>query len=84
MCVSIFFLIYLWGALSTPESSTLGLFGNIRHHTLYRTESMSVREMTYLFVIIAVSVINALAVTLSHGDLLLTNVIFIYMHTPVS
>lgn len=38
---------------------------------------MSVREMTYLFVIIAVSVINALAVTLSYGELLLTNVIFI-------
>ncbi len=33
--------------------------------------------MTYLFVIIAVSVINALAVTLSYGELLLTNVIFI-------
>jgi hypothetical protein len=38
---------------------------------------MSVREMTYLFAIIALSVINALAVTLSYAELLATNVIFI-------
>ena len=40
-------------------------------------EEVSVREMTYLFVIIAVSVINALAVTLSYAELLLANVIFL-------
>ena len=33
--------------------------------------------MTYLFVIIAVSVINALAVTLSYAELILTNFIFL-------
>lgn len=74
--VSIFFLIYLLGSVNIKVGFALGLFaifGIIR----YRTESMSVREMTYLFVIIAVSVINALAVTLSYGELLLTNVIFI-------
>lgn len=74
--VSIFFLIYLLGSVKIKVGFALGLFaifGIIR----YRTESMSVREMTYLFVIIAVSVINALAVTLSYGELLLTNVIFI-------
>ena len=71
-----FFLIYLLGSVKIKVGFALGLFaifGIIR----YRTESMSVREMTYLFVIIAVSVINALAVTLSYGELLLTNVIFI-------
>lgn len=74
--VSIFFLISLLGSVKIKVGFALGLFaifGIIR----YRTESMSVREMTYLFVIIAVSVINALAVTLSYGELLLTNVIFI-------
>lgn len=74
--VSIFFLIYLLGSVKIKVGFALGLFaifGIIR----YRTESMSVREMTYLFVIIAVSVINALAVTLSYEELLLTNVIFI-------
>ncbi len=73
--VSIFFLIYLLGGVKIKVGFALGLFaifGIIR----YRTESMSVREMTYLFVIIAVSVINALAVTLSYAELILTNIIF--------
>lgn len=74
--VSIFFLIYLLGGVKIKVGFALGLFaifGIIR----YRTESMSVREMTYLFVIIAVSVINALAVTLSYVELGLVNVIFL-------
>lgn len=74
--VSIFFLIYLLGSVKIKVGFALGLFaifGIIR----YRTESMSVREMTYLFVIIAISVINALAVSLSYAELALTNVIFI-------
>lgn len=74
--VSIFFLIFLLGSVKIKVGFALGLFaifGIIR----YRTESMSVREMTYLFVIIAVSVINALGVTLSYAELLLTNLIFL-------
>lgn len=74
--VSIFFLIFLLGSVKIKIGFALGLFavfGIIR----YRTESMSVREMTYLFVIIAISVLNALAVTLSYAELVLTNVIFI-------
>lgn len=74
--VSIFFLIFLLGSVKIKVGFALGLFaifGIIR----YRTESMSVREMTYLFVIIAVSVINALAVTLSYAELLVTNLIFL-------
>ena len=74
--VSIFFLIFLLGSVKIKVGFALGLFaifGIIR----YRTESMSVREMTYLFVIIAVSVINALAVTLSYAELILTNLIFL-------
>lgn len=74
--ISIFFLIYLLGSVKIKVGFALGLFaifGIIR----YRTESMSVREMTYLFVIIAISVINALAVSLSFGELALTNIIFV-------
>jgi hypothetical protein len=48
------------------------IFGIIR----YRTESMPVREMTYLFVIIAISVINALAGPVSYLELIATNIIF--------
>jgi hypothetical protein len=74
--VSVFFLIFLLASVKIKVGLALGLFaifGIIR----YRTESMSVREMTYLFVIIALSVINALAVTLSYTELVVTNLIFI-------
>ena len=74
--VSIFFLIYLLGGVKIKVGFALGLFaifGIIR----YRTESMNVREMTYLFTIIAMTVVNALGVTLSYGELFLTNLIFI-------
>ena len=74
--VSVFFLIFLLGGVKLKIGFALGLFaifGIIR----YRTESMPVREMTYLFVLIALSVINALAVTLSYVELVVTNMIFI-------
>ncbi len=72
--VSIFFLIYLLGGVKLKVGFALGLFaifGIIR----YRTESMPVREMTYLFVIIAISVINALASHLMQA--LVANVLFV-------
>lgn len=74
--ISIFFLIFLLGSVKLKIGFALGLFaifGIIR----YRTESMPVREMTYLFVIIAISVINALAVTISYMELFATNVLFL-------
>lgn len=61
--ISIFLMIFLLGSVKLKIGFALGLFaifGIIR----YRTESMPVREMTYLFVIIAISVINALSVQL--------------------
>ena len=73
--LSIFFLIYLLGSVKIKIGFALGLFaifGIIR----YRTESMPVREMTYLFVIIAISVINALAGPVSYLELIATNIIF--------
>lgn len=74
--VSIFFLIYLLGGTQLKIEFALGLFaifGIIR----YRTEALQVREMTYLFVIIAISVINALTTSLNIVGLLFTNIIFI-------
>lgn len=74
IAISIFFLIYLLGGVKLKVGFALGLFaifGIIR----YRTESMPVREMTYLFVIIAVSVINALSSHLVQA--LVANVLFI-------
>ena len=39
---------------------------------------MPVREMTYLFVIIALSVINALSITFSWAELFATNLLFFF------
>lgn len=75
--VSIFFLIFLLGSVKMKIGFALGLFaifGIIR----YRTEQMPVREMTYLFVLIAISVINALSTSISLAEHILTNLIFIF------
>lgn len=53
-------LLYVMGNVSVGIGLTLGLFaifGVIR----YRTETVPIREMTYLFVIIAVAAMNGLA-----------------------
>lgn len=74
--ISIFFLIYLLGSVKIKVGMALGLFaifGIIR----YRTETVPVREMTYLFVIISLSVINAIAVNLSYAEMFATNVIYV-------
>jgi hypothetical protein len=75
--ISIFLMIYLLGDVKIKVGFALGLFaifGIIR----YRTESMPVREMTYLFVIIALSVINALVVDVSYIEQIGTNLLFIF------
>lgn len=58
--ICIFVLIFLLGGVKIKVGFALGIFaifGIIR----YRTETLPVREMTYLFAITALSVINALA-----------------------
>ncbi len=73
LSVSIFFLIYLLGSVKVKIGFALGLFaifGVLR----YRTETIPVREMSYMFGVISLSVINALADSLSIAELLLPNV----------
>lgn len=53
-------LLYIMGNVSVGVGMTLGLFaifGVIR----YRTETVPIREMTYLFIIIALAAVNGLA-----------------------
>lgn len=74
--ISVFFLTFLLSSVKIKVGMALGLFaifGIIR----YRTELISVREMTYLFVIISLSVINALSVSISYTELLIANIIFV-------
>lgn len=75
--ISVFFLINLLGGTHIKIEFALGLFaifGIIR----YRTESMPVREMTYLFMIIAMSVINGLSVSLGWLALVVVNLCFFF------
>ncbi|MCM1107427.1 MAG: DUF4956 domain-containing protein [Clostridium sp.] len=76
LSVSIFLLIYLMEGSKLKIGAALGLFaifGIIR----YRTEAIPIREMTYLFYLVSLSVINGMATKLSLAELLLANVIFI-------
>ena len=73
LSVSIFFLIYLLGSVKVKIGFALGLFaifGVLR----YRTETIPVREMSYMFGVISLSVINALADALSFVELLIPNI----------
>jgi hypothetical protein len=71
-----FFLIYLLGSVKLKIGFALvifAIFGIIR----YRTEQVPIREMTYLFTITAISVINALSVQMSYTQMVATNLIII-------
>ena len=72
----VFFMIFVLDDMKgkTGIGIGIGLFG-IFSIMRYRTDSMPVREMTYLFVIVAMAVINALAVVISYQELLVTNAV---------
>lgn len=77
LSVSIFMLIYLMDGSKIKVGAALGLFavfGIIR----YRTESIVIRDMTYLFFIVALSVVNAMSVRLSVIELLIANALFFF------
>ncbi|MDO5761043.1 MAG: DUF4956 domain-containing protein [Bacteroidales bacterium] len=87
----IFMLIHLMGDAKIKTGIAMGLFA-IFCIMRYRTESVPIREMTYLFLIISLSAINGLAwaadispkhpefmgpLLTSWGELLLTDLIFV-------
>lgn len=74
--VIVFLMIFLMDNVKVQIGFALGLFaifGMIR----YRTESIPIREMTYLFAVIGVSVINGLAMTVSYAELGVTNLLVV-------
>lgn len=81
MAMSIFLLVSLMEGSKMKTGAALGLFaifGIIR----YRTEAIPIREMTYLFMLVAVSVVNAMVTKLHWDNILsiaLANLIFILM-----
>ena len=76
--IVIFLLCYLLASVKIELGFALGLFavfGIIR----YRTDAIPIKEMTYLFVVIGVSVINALAnKKVSYAELITTNLLIVF------
>lgn len=76
--VTIFLLLFLLQSIPMQIGFALGLFaifGMIR----YRTETVQIREMTYLFVIIGISVINGLAMDIPYISIIVANLLFIFI-----
>lgn len=73
----VFLLCFLLESVKLQIGFALGLFaifGIIR----YRTDAIPIKEMTYLFIVIGISVINALTSTgTSLADLIFTNTVII-------
>lgn len=76
LSVSIFMLIYLMDGSNLQIGAALGLFavfGIIR----YRTESVPIREMTYLFFLVAISVLNGTKADLSLVERVAANLLLV-------
>ena len=84
LSMAIFFLVYyMLFALEGMKTKAgigigMGLFG-LLSIMRYRTESMPVREMTYLFVLIVLSVVNALGEGMAIEELFFANIFFIVL-----
>lgn len=80
--VAIFFLVYFMiFCLEDMKGKTsigigIGLFG-IFSIMRYRTDAMPVREMTYLFTIITMSVVNAVGTAVTLSELLLADILIV-------
>ena len=82
-----FLLLFLLESIKLQIGLTLGLFaifGVIR----YRTETVPIKEMTYLFMIIVISVINGLSLNVSYVELFIANallfvIMFLFEHQRV-
>lgn len=75
--IVIFFISFTLKKFELGTGMALGLFaifGIIR----YRTDAMPVKEMTYLFIVIGISIINALSnKKVSYTEILFTNIVIV-------
>jgi len=75
--IGIFLLCFLLANVKMELGFALGLFA-VFSIIRYRTDSIPIKEMTYLFVVIVVSVINALAnKKISYAELFVTNLLIV-------
>ena len=77
--LTVFLLCVLLDSVKLQLGFALGLFaifGIIR----YRTDPIPIKEMTYLFLVIGVSVVNALAnKKISHAELIFANLVIVFV-----
>ena len=73
---TIFLILYQLQNLQMEMTLALGLFA-IFSMIRYRTEQLPIREMTYLFVLIGISIINGSGLTSSYTAFVVTNLLFI-------
>ena len=74
--VVIFLIISLMENMKMNIAYALGLFaifGMIR----YRTETIKIREMTYLFVVMGISIVNGMALSTSYVELVTVNLLVV-------
>ena len=79
---AVFLLLFFMKSVGVDVSIGLGLFmifGIMR----YRTEMVPIREMTYLFLSIAVAVINGINLMVSYAELALANGLLLLLLTVV-
>jgi hypothetical protein len=75
--IVIFLLCFLLANVKMELGFALGLFA-VFSIIRYRTDSIPIKEMTYLFVVIVVSVINSLAnKKISYAELVTTNLLIV-------
>jgi len=77
MSSTIFLLVFLLSNVKLQMGFALGLFAIFRI-IRYRTDAVPIKELTYLFATIGISVINALAnKKVSYAELITTNLIIL-------
>ena len=71
--VAVFLICFMLGSIQLKIGFAFGLFA-VFSIIRYRTEQIPIREMTYMFVVIIIAVLNALSNgALSYAELLLAN-----------
>ena len=75
---TIFLILYQLQNLQMEMTLALGLFA-IFSMIRYRTEQLPIREMTYLFVLIGISIINGSGLTSSYTAFVVTNLLVILL-----
>jgi hypothetical protein len=75
--VSVFLICFLMASVKFKIGFAFGLFA-VFAILRYRTEQIAIREMTYLFVVIIVAVLNSLSdETISYAELILANMVIL-------